>query len=53
MLFAVITLVLMNENTEATDNWITVMDTFVAFFILFFPFVIGFLVFWLGVDLSW
>ena len=37
MLFAVITLVLMNGNIEATDNWITVMDTFVAFFYPFFP----------------
>ena len=26
MLLAVITLVLMNGNTEDTDNWITVMD---------------------------
>ena len=26
MLLAVITLVLMNGNTEASDNWITVMD---------------------------
>lgn len=32
MLFAVITLVLMNGNAEATGNWITVMDTFVPLF---------------------
>lgn len=32
MLFAVITLVLMNGNTDATENWITVMDTFLSFF---------------------